>query len=137
VTTLSAFVDAEAVLRTLLAANFSPPRVGVVLPADLADQLPFIRVVRIGGPVTGVRTEVARVDVDFFAANRPDAKAGARAVQFFLTNQAAGTTVTLDDGSAGVVLSVACPSGPAWLPYANPNVFRFGAHYAVAVQTAA
>jgi hypothetical protein len=58
-------------------------------------------------------------------------------VQFFLTNQAAGTTVTLADNSAGVILSVACPSGPAWLPYANSNVFRFGAHYAVVVQTVA
>jgi hypothetical protein len=137
VTALAAFVDAESLLRQLLAATFSPPRVGVELPADLDDQLPFIRVVRIGGPVSGVRTETARVDVDFFAEDRPAAKAGARAVQFFLTNQAAGTTVTLADNSAGVILSVACPGGPAWLPYPNSKVFRFGAHYSVVVQTVA
>lgn len=129
------FVDAEDVARQWISDTYTPVRTGLETPADLADLDAFIHVTRIGGPVVGVRTERATVDVDCYAPTRQAAKDIARQVQWGLEHLAAGARVTLADGSAGVITATGCTVGPSWRPYADTNVFRFGATYLITVQT--
>jgi hypothetical protein len=133
--TALAFVDAEELLREWLATTYTPLRAGVETPANLATLAGFLQVRRIGGPVVGIRTEQATIDVDSFAPTMAVAKTNALTVQWGVERQAPGAQVTLTDGSKGVIVATACTVGPSWLPYTDTNVFRYGATYAVTVQT--
>jgi len=58
----------EDLTAYLIAAELTDAgHAGIETPPDLADQLPFIRVLRVGGPSTRVNDH-AVVDVDIFAA---------------------------------------------------------------------
>lgn len=129
------FVDAEELVRVWLDAMYTPIRTGLATPPTLDTLDSFILVRRIGGPVVGVRTEQATVDVECFAPDQATAKSTAAAAQWGLEHAAPGSAVTLDDGTKGVITQTACTSGPSWLPYTDTNVFRYGATYAVTVQT--
>lgn len=74
---LTGFPDTEAALLAVLvdlAGN------GTITPTNLADVLPFVRVMRFGGS-DDLLTDTARVDVDCFAATRPAAQSLAEAVR--------------------------------------------------------
>ncbi len=134
--TTTAFVDAESVIWQWLTTTFPADQVGTETPPELATLASFTQVIRIGGPTVGARSDQATIDVHRFAPTRLAAKTGARTVQWALIHEAPGDTVTLDDGTAGVILHTVCTVGPSWRPYADTNVYLIGATYSVTVQTA-
>lgn len=94
---------------------------GTVTPADLQQQLPFIRVRRFGGSDDRL-TDQARVDVDYFAATRAAAWAGAEAVRQRLISRPLRV-------GAVVIDQVTTTSGPIQVPWDDPNVRRVTGAY--------
>lgn len=97
-------------------------------PADLEQQLPVIRVERIGGPDERFSMH-PRVAVDVFAATADEARTLANSVRdalVFLSGPVNGA----------VVRSVRCDAGPSRQPWANEAVHRRGATYTVSLRAA-
>lgn len=120
-------IDAEKNLRDALATGFPDARVATEVPADLADVLPCI-VVRLAFGRDGAYWTMPRVtlDVDYFAANRPDSRDGALAVDDWLHSNIYG--MEFDDGSFGLIQTNVHPNRTPW---ANPNVSRFTGSYTI------
>ena len=99
---------------------------GTDTPEDLAGRLWF-RVGVVNGNDDGL-TDTAIVDVEAFAPTRELAADLALALRHAV-HQLAGT------GEVGALVdSVRTVARPRFMPYANPNVYRFGATYAVATR---
>jgi hypothetical protein len=118
--TLGALEDyAEAVL--------GEGHAGSVTPANLQDVLPFARWKGVGGPRTQLE-DSPRFDLDVWAATAVAAKSSIEAL----------LTPLLDVGpirAAGVTLDqVLIDAGPRELPWADPNVRRWGATLQVVVR---
>lgn len=90
-------------------------------PADLQQQLPFIRVRRFGGSDDRL-TDQARVDIDYFAATRAAAWAGAEAVRQRLISRPLRV-------GAVVIDQVTTTSGPIEVPWDDPDIRRITATY--------
>ncbi|MFD3952177.1 hypothetical protein ACFWRC_19400 [Streptomyces albidoflavus] len=97
-------------------------------PDDLEQQLPMIRVERVGGRDDRF-AQHPRVAVDVFAATADEARALAERVREALLFLA---------GPVGpaVVRSVTCSSGSSRLPWATPEIHRRGATYTVSLRAA-
>lgn len=108
-------------------------RVCTELPADLADVLPLIQVVRVGGPSLDddPYVEAATVSVDCFDVTRADATDLAMQADLALRRLLPGARVL--GASVGKVRTL---TGPSWRPWDDTtNVRRFGATYQVWVKT--
>lgn len=117
---LAPFVDIETALEQTLADLGTT---GKVTPPNLASEVPFIRVSRIGGPDTRF-IDTARVDVDCFGLTRNDAYNLAEACRQRLLNVPHVV-------AAGRIDSVITDSGPREIPWGDPTVRHFTASYSV------
>jgi hypothetical protein len=104
-------------------------RVVTEAPADLAGAVPVFRVVRLGGGDRDVVLDRATVDVDTWAADRGGARAAALDVHARLRFALPGQRIP-----GGVVCQVDTLTGPAWRPWDDTAVRRFGATYVITVQ---
>lgn len=110
----------ESVLVTWLKAAFPTARLCTELPANLADVLPVIQVVGIGGTGDRFAFDQPRADVDVYAATRSAARDLAQQVHESLLGDLPGQSV---DGT--FVLSVREFMSPTWTPYDNTTLRRF------------
>jgi hypothetical protein len=119
--------DIEAVLAPWAEATFGAFGCSET-PADLEEQLPVIRVERIGGGDERFSLH-PRVAVDVFAATADEARTLAGQVR---------DALAFLRGPVGpaVIRSVRCDSGPSRQPWANPAVHRRGATYTVSLRAA-
>lgn len=124
-------VDVEALLIPWLASTLTV-RAVTDLPADLADVLPVVQVVRIGGPDDDnlSRYDMPTVDVDCYDADRAKASALAGRVHDALRITLPGLTV-----GAGTVTKVQTITGPSWRPYDDTLLRRIGASYRLYIRT--
>lgn len=125
---------ADAVFITRLASVFTSATVAKRVPADLAGAVPFIQVVRFGGPMRTTLDDPT-FDVDCYDADEVSAMQLAREVQRELLTYSRGVTVVYGSEKA-VICNVTCISGPSWRPYDNTNVERVGATYTATLQAA-
>lgn len=126
-----AAVDVEAGVAGWLRAAYAGVGLRVVteVPANLAEVLPLTQVTRIGGADTAVVLDLATVDFDFWAADRAAARALALDVHVRLRFALPGAAIP-----GGVVCRVDTLTAPAWRPWNNTAVRRFGASYQITVQ---
>lgn len=95
--------------------------------ANLKNELPFIRVRRIGGSDDGV-TDVARVDVRVYDVDLGDAEDGAETIRQRLISGPAAT-------SHGVLDRARTEAGPIEVPGPDPENYRIvSATYRVSVR---
>lgn len=118
-------VDVEAELVAWLHARLTV-RVLTDLPANLADILPVIQVQRIGGDDDALRLDRALVDVDVYAASRPAASALMAQARSVLLSELRGLAT-----ESAVFTMARTITGPAWRPYENPALRRFGASFEI------
>jgi hypothetical protein len=125
------FADVEKLVIAWLAASFPDAYPCAETPADpvFTECLPIIEVTRIGGSDTDQgAVDQATIDVECYAADRNAASVLADNVRAALRNQMPGFR-----GIEGSVLAVDTLSAPAWRPYDNTDVRRFGATYRITV----
>jgi hypothetical protein len=120
------YVDVERLLVTWLNGHLGV-RCVTDLPATLP--LPIIQVGRIGGTDTDRGVDIAMVDIECYAADRPSAQDLAERVRNALRYLVPGTNV-----SGTYVARVDTVSGPARRPYDNTNVTRYVATYSLHIQ---
>ncbi len=97
-------------------------RVGTQTPADLETRMPFIRIVRSPGGPTDRLDDVARLEVDVFAATYAEAEPMSRRIRDWLIFNGPHRT------QAVIFDKIKCDSGPQELPWSD-TVRRFGASY--------
>lgn len=115
--------DVEAVLVTAL-AQFGDT--GTETPTDLQGNLPFIRVIRRGGPNDRI-SDQASVDIDVFAATRASGVPLCEVIRQYLL-----TSYEMPE-----IDRVSTSSGPQELPWDDPNVRRWVSSYQVISRRAA
>jgi hypothetical protein len=129
------YADAELLLVGWLGPTLAPsyPTIRCVtdVPANLADVLPLVQVTRFGGSDDVPTLDRAHVDVDCFAATRQGAHDLAEAVRALLRFYLPGRVL-----SGAVIAKVITISGPAWRPWDNTDLARFGAAYALTIHRA-
>lgn len=94
------------------------------LDNSLLDELPTVQVQRVAGDDDGVRLDRALVDVDVYAATRPDAAALGATIRGLLLAHLRGSVTT-----NAVFGRVSTVSAPSWRPYENVGLRRVGATY--------
>lgn len=119
--------DVEMLLVTAAAAEFPSARSCTELPARITG--PTIQFERIGGRDT-YSTDPAVVDVECFDLTREGANTLAAQARDWLRLRLPGYT---DAAQAATVSGVETVQGIGWRPYADTNVRRVGATYAVTV----
>ena len=119
------FPGVEAVLVEFLAGELGV-RVCTELPADLGDVLPVVQVVRVGGGHDDNETSLQSptLSVDVFARDRGAATSLAQDVDTTLRRRLPGQTIL--GASAGRVRTI---TGPAWRPWDDITLRRFGGTY--------
>lgn len=122
-------VDIEAALTGWLRAALDGPRVVTELPATLQTDLPLVQVERLAGRGRDLIIDEPTVDVECFAATRADARALAYECQRLLRHVLPGQPIT-----GGLARRVQELSGPAWRPYPNLAVRRFGLSVQITVR---
>jgi hypothetical protein len=117
-------MDVEADVHGWVEARFAPIRTVTETPDKMELLLPVIKVVGLPG---GQRAALGRplVDVECFADNRIDARALALSVHNALLFEMRGT---VGDSLVSTVQTVA---SPAWRPYPNMKMRRFGGTYQI------
>lgn len=118
-------VDVEAELVAWLKVELEV-RVVTDLPANLEDVLPVMQIHRAGGGDDSFRLDRAFVDLDAYAATRPAASQLMTRARTLLLTQLRGVTT-----AAAVFTSARTITAPAWRPYENLNLRRFGATFEV------
>lgn len=124
-------IDIEAVLISWLEDTVEDVRASTETPADLDSRLPWLQVVRIGGPYDGYRRDQPTVDIAVYDTSGPAASALAAQVQVLLHEQLDGSTT-----GAAVISRVDTITGPHWVPYDNPGLRRYEATYRLVVHPA-
>jgi hypothetical protein len=102
------------------------------LPAGLADAVPVVQVVRIGGPSddNDPNFHVPTVSIDCFAVDRASATVLAQQVDDALRKVLPGVTT-----GGATVTKVQTVSGASWRPWDDTTLRRFGASYALHIKT--
>ncbi|WP_406224975.1 hypothetical protein [Streptomyces anulatus] len=118
-------VDVEAALVAWLKTELQV-RVLTDLPAALAEVLPVVQIQRVGGNDDGLRLDRALIDVDVYAASRGAASALMSLTRAGLLGKLRGARTS--QAVFGLVRTV---SAPAWRPYENPALRRFGATFEI------
>ena len=121
---MAGYVPAETVLVEYLTGKFPDAFVCTETPDNLEEVLPAIQVERIGGTDSVITLDVARVDVDVFAASREDARNLSEEVRSLLRNDLIGLTI-----SGAVVADVVTVSAPAKQFWDSTTLRRFVATY--------
>lgn len=124
-------IDIEAVLVAWFETNLDGVSASTETPDDLGDSLPWLQVVRVGGPYDGFRRDQPTVDIAAFADTSTAASALASQVQHLLHERFARSV------TGGAVISRAeTTTGPHWVPYDNPGMRRYEATYRFVVHPA-
>lgn len=118
-------VDVEAELVAWSKTELDA-RVVTDLPANLVDVLPVVQFQRVGGDDDTIRLDRAFVEVNVYAETRQAASQLMASVRSLLLTQLRGTTTP-----AAVFTSARTISAPAWRPYENPALRRFGASFEI------
>ena len=115
----------EQLVRDFLTADLGV-RVCTELPDDLADVVPLLQVVRIGGPThdDDPYFHLPTISVDAYEATRADANDLAMQADLSLRRRLPGAVVL--GCSVGKVRTI---SGPSWRPWDDVALRRFGASY--------
>jgi hypothetical protein len=123
-------VDVEALLTGWLSSRLSH-RFVTDVPDNLQGALPLGRVLKVGGPAddNDPRFDLPTVSVDCFAADRAAAITFAQAVDDAIRITLPGLTV-----NGSTVTRTATISGPAWRPWDDSTLRRFGATYRLYVK---
>jgi len=122
---VTALVDIELELITRGTARFPDAVVRDELDNRLLGELPTIQIEQIpGGGDDGLRLARLIVDINVYAATRPDAIALAREVHDWVTGELRGSS-----GDSIVIGRTGCLSLPAIRPYENTSLRRVGATY--------
>jgi hypothetical protein len=111
------------ILEPLVPATTKGPRVGTRTPTDFAGVMPFIRVVRDGGP-SNLVNDFAFLYVDVFSDSLDAAEKLSEQIREKLTMD------RLRLGRA-IVDNVECTNGPTELPPWAPGINRFESRYTV------
>lgn len=119
------FPDVERTLVSLLGSLLpDQSHAGTHTPDDFTGKLPFIRVVRVGGPDDGI-TDACAVEVDVFHDTGDAARGLAERVRRYLTSR-------WHRSGATVIDRVTTETGPHERPWGdNVGTRRFGASYTV------
>jgi len=125
-TTLTGFVDVEALLLAFFGLTIPSARSLTITPSDLEGQLPVIQINRIGGGDTVPSLDRCLVDVEAYDKLRPDAKSLAAQIRSALRYKAPGFSAL-----GASITDVVTSSAPAERPYKNTNLFRIGATYEI------
>lgn len=120
------YAPAELLIRDWLNTRFAPARVVTETPADLASVLPCIQVSVFGGGDDVAGIDDTNFDIDYFAADRTTARAGAESVRGALRFELPGQQL-----DTAFVLELLTISKPSYVPYDNPNLRRFVASYRI------
>ena len=118
-------VDVEAELVAWLASGLDA-RVLTDLPANLGEILPIIQIQRAGGSDDGLRLDRAFVDIDVYAATRQAASQLMSQTRSLLLTELRGAVTP-----TAVFTSARTIAAPAWRPYENPALRRFGATFEI------
>jgi hypothetical protein len=128
-------VDAEDIIRdwaaAWLASRPGGGRVSTEAPANLNEVLPYIQVARIGGRERDYVLDTASVAFDVFASTRPAARALAVALRNAVLLELAGSVT-----GGAFITKTRTLSAPAWRPWNNTTVRRFGAVYDITLKPA-
>lgn len=111
------------ILEPLAPATAKGSRVGTRTPAELTGLMPFVRVVRDGGP-SDLVSDYALLYIDVFSDSLSAAETLAERIRERLTME------RLRLGQA-VVDSVTCTNAPTELPPWAPGIHRFESRYTV------
>lgn len=123
-------VVAELVVRNYLAGQFPTARVVTETPENLSDVLPCIEVMRFGGSDDVYTLDLANIDVDVYAVDRPSALDLAEQVRTSLRLHAEGQVV-----NGALIAQVTTLSAPKWVPYDNTTLRRISASYRIAIRS--
>lgn len=115
-------LDAENALASWLRAAASPSKVVTETPANLAAGT--YRIARIGGRDDSIVIDRARIDIEFFGANRAAARQGAEVARSLVLTSLLGQTLTDSGGATGVVVGTSTEAAPVVVPYANTSLRR-------------
>lgn len=121
------YVDTERILVAWLSAQLAC-RVVTDLPADLEKRVPLLQIQRFGGADVAPGLDVVSLDVDSYGPDRGSAIALAEDARAALRFELPGTQI---DGA--VFTRVTTIEGPAFRPYDNTALRRFGATYQIYV----
>lgn len=117
------YVDAERILVTWLGAQCSC-RVVTELPADLEKRVPLIQIERTGGSDTRPGLDFVALEVDAYGPDRGSAYALAESARYALRFELPGQQI-----NGAVFTEVQTVAAPAYRPYDNTGLRRFGASY--------
>jgi hypothetical protein len=118
-------VDVEAELVAWLTDRLDV-RTLTDLPANLGEVLPIVQIQRAGGDDDGIRLDRAFIDIDVYAATRQAASTLMSQARSLLLGELRGSTTTV-----AVFTSARTITAPAWRPYENPDLRRFGASFEI------
>jgi hypothetical protein len=122
------FIDIEALLIPWLETKLGV-RVVSELPPEAAP--PIIRLYRISGADNDYKLDRPIIDIDVFAASRPEAAALSERVRTAIRDDLRGLVLS------GVVISYPFTIiGPRWLPDTNTDWRRYSASYEVLLHKA-
>jgi|SRR5690606_7669830 len=125
---MAGYVPVETVLIEYLSSEFPAALVLTETDDELADTLPVVKVERIGGGDRVITFDVARVDVEVFAATRFDARDLSEQIRSNLRYVLPGKTIT-----GAVVGDVNTISGPNSAPWEDTSIRRFVATYEITI----
>lgn len=128
-TAVHSFADVEQLLYGWVSTVVTA-RAVTEAPTDLAGQVPLVRITRIGGPMTATGFDQPTVDFDCFEVKGPKAKTLAIALASAVLYQLPGFS-----NPYGTVLETVIRSGPAWRPWENQALRRFGFTAAMSVHS--
>jgi hypothetical protein len=121
--------DAEEVAVAFLADVFPDHNIVTELYMGFEDELPLIRVSRIGGAqVRPLVLDGPRIDVDVYHGTRLGASELCRTVAAHMP-AAKGR-----EYAGGLITSVAEEVGPSWRPEFNPSMYHFGATFVLTIR---
>ncbi|MEU3613529.1 hypothetical protein ABZ725_14595 [Streptomyces sp. NPDC006872] len=118
-------VDVEAELVAWLKGQ-RDERIVTDLPPNLFDVAPVVQISRVGGDDDGIRLDRAFVDVDVYDTTRPLASQLMAQVRTLILTSLRGTVTDV-----AVFTSARTITAPAWRPYENPSVRRFGTTFEI------
>lgn len=123
-------VDVVQVLHDWLTTQLDGVRVVSTTPADLAQQVPLLRVLRIGGPDDGVILDSPTVAIHAFTTSAPTANALLYQVNTAL-RAARGVII-----SGAVITQVRKLGGPSWAPTAEQKLAHSVSTYQIRIKVA-
>lgn len=111
-------MNAEPVLLSWLTSTFPDVRAVTILPADLADEIPLVRVSTTSNPVDRFRFETPSLDLDVYADTITGARDLAKRIGRAVLEQMPGASVN----DVSVLSTTVRDLGVT--PYDNTNVSR-------------